>query len=502
MKNHHRLLGLVTLTLYLGLCSERSSAASGMWNLNPADGDWNRAANWSPVTVPNGPSDIATFGLSNTSSVFLSAMTELNGILFNPGASAYTIAAHSSFTLTFSGAGIVNNSGVTQNFIAPVSGLSGSGTLNRITFTNNASAGDGTIFTIDGGDAEGINGGRIAFENNATASTATMIANGSSHPAASGGSLNFAGTSTASAATLIANGGINGGQGGRISFVGDSNGGTARVQVFGNGSLSLGGSMLPSVTIGSLEGNGFVGGFQNAGLTVGSNNLSTTFSGTISGGGMFVFSGGLTKIGTGTLTLSGANTYQGNTAVDGGQLTINGSIISASIVNSGTLGGSGAVAAVTVNSGGTLSPGDNIGILGVAGNLVLNLGAIYLVDLNGTALGAQYDQSDVTGAVSLGNATLSLRLGFAPSAGDQFVIIQNDGADAVTGTFQGLSEGALLTSAGQTFAITYQGGDGNDVVLTAVVPEPATWLLLSAAAFLWCARAALAAAARTRPVGN
>ncbi|HEY2801574.1 MAG TPA: PEP-CTERM sorting domain-containing protein, partial [Chthoniobacterales bacterium] len=109
---------------------------------------------------------------------------------------------------------------------------------------------------------------------------------------------------------------------------------------------------------------------------------------------------------------------------------------------------------------------------------------------DGAAVGAQYDQTEVTGSVSLGNATLSLKLGFSAAAGDMFNVINNDGSDAVTGTFDGLAEGAIFTAGEQTFAISYQGGDGNDVVLTSVVPEPGTRTLLSAGAALlaWAGR--------------
>ena len=56
------------------------------------------------------------FGLSNTTDVSISADTEVNGIIFTPAATnPYTITASPGLTLTISGVGITNNSGITQN---------------------------------------------------------------------------------------------------------------------------------------------------------------------------------------------------------------------------------------------------------------------------------------------------------------------------------------------------------------------------------------------------
>ena len=51
-------------------------------------------------------------------------------------------------------------------------------------------------------------------------------------------------------------------------------------------------------------------------------------------------------------------------------------------------------------------------------------------------------------------------------AGSKFTIIDNDGSDAITGTFQGVAEGGFVSAGGQSFTVSYVGGDGNDVVLT------------------------------------
>src|ERR1700736_3558020 len=68
-----------------------ANAGSAIWDLNPGSGDWNTATNWTPATVPNGTSDTATFDLSNTTTVSISSSPVVDGIIFAPGASGFTI---------------------------------------------------------------------------------------------------------------------------------------------------------------------------------------------------------------------------------------------------------------------------------------------------------------------------------------------------------------------------------------------------------------------------
>src|SRR5204863_3749171 len=132
-------------------------AGNATWDQAPTSGDWNTAGNWTPSTVPDGPTDIAAFGTSVQTSVSLSQPIAIGAIIFNAGASAYTITYETKFV--FDGAGIINNSGVTQNIvIGPIANPG-------VTFFNNsASAGISTVFT---------NSGSILFNNTSTAGQAT-----------------------------------------------------------------------------------------------------------------------------------------------------------------------------------------------------------------------------------------------------------------------------------------------------------------------------------------
>jgi autotransporter-associated beta strand protein len=244
---------------------------------------------------------------------------------------------------------------------------------------------------------------------------------------------------------------------------------TAAVTLIGGGgffgTLDLGGF---SETIGSLSGGtGQV--LLGAGtLITGEDDSSTLFGGDITG------SGGLIKAGQGTFTLSGTSTYTGPTTVSAGILRVDGLLSSVVTARSGgTLSGSGTTGGIRALPGGKVNPGTGPGMLTAAGKVSLGSGSTFVVELNGADPGTGYDQLRVTGAtntVSLG-ATLSIQLGFVP-AGQSFTILDNRSSGQITGTFKGFPEGTIVRAGGAAFRITYQGGDGNDIVLTHL-PSPA-----------------------------
>lgn len=198
----------------------------------------------------------------------------------------------------------------------------------------------------------------------------------------------------------------------------------------------------------SVDTQPLVPGFQGDFSSVVVNTDSASSSGALSN-----VQDGINLVSTGGTVTALAGTYNGNVIVNKaatlkGDFTINGTFS-------------------TSNTGAVVSPGNSPGIIN-SGNLSLNSGATLNMEINGITPGTFHDQLNVTGTVSLGSATLNVTTGYAPGMGDSMVIVNNDGADAVTGTFAGLPNLATFIVSGTTFQINYAGGSGNDVVLTVV----------------------------------
>ena len=230
-----------------------------------------------------------------------------------------------------------------------------------------------------------------------------------------------------------------------------------------SGSFAFGGSNSLNL------GGGAVSLQSNIALTTTAGLLSD--EGTISGG----YS--LTKAGAGSLAIAGANSFSGGNTIIAGTEFINNSTGSGSgsgsvtVAAGGMLGGTGSISGtVTVDSGGTLSPGNGGTAIFSTGSLTLESGSNFDAVINGNAAGSSYDQVDVTGSVDLAGAHLNLSGSRTAQGGDAISLIQNDSSDPVVGTFSGLYEGAATAFNSVLYAITYEGDDGNDTVLTDASP--------------------------------
>jgi len=218
-------------------------------------------------------------------------------------------------------------------------------------------------------------------------------------------------------------------------------------------------------------------------LSVGSFSLTIDGAGIV-GIGLISGSGAITKTGGGIGAIIAASSFNGPITLNNGIFVVDANIPGSAVtINSssttGTLalggfGGTGTVGAVNVVQGvvssGTLT--SPTGILNISNGLTFSSNGAYVSKISGTSPGANgHDQLNVTGAVNLNNARLApLPWGnFRPSIGDTFVIIRNDGTDAVNGTFLNAPEGSVFSGPLNTaFRITYRGGDGNDVAIQRV----------------------------------
>lgn len=173
-------------------------AGNATWNNNPANGDWNTATNWTPNTVPGG-SDIATFNSSNITDIAVSQNSDILEILFNPGASSFTYTVSHFNIFTFTIVGVVNNSGLTQEFISDVDAQGNPGFIN---FAGNSVAGSQTLFTARPGTLPNGNTGFVAFLDFASAGEAEVTNEGATSSGLLGGQTIFFSSSTAGNAIL------------------------------------------------------------------------------------------------------------------------------------------------------------------------------------------------------------------------------------------------------------------------------------------------------------
>src|SRR5205814_1470452 len=184
------------------------------------------------------------------------------------------------------------------------------------------------------------------------------------------------------------------------------------------------------------------GGIVRVGVA-GSGNLQ--LARTASGTGTYNLSGG-------TLDLTGGNITKGD-----GNATFN--------MTGGRLQSAANVNFPLTVGGGTLAPAGTKTLVSAA--LTLSAGSTYEVLLNGNTPVTQYDQIGATGPITLAG-NLSVIPGFLPNVGDQFLIVDNQGAGPIIGQFAN-APGGIYTAGAMQFSVNYAGGEGNDLVLPATV---------------------------------
>jgi autotransporter-associated beta strand protein len=473
---------LASFAVFLTLVAHSGFAVTKTWS-GVSSTSWSDGANWTPAGAPVPGDDLVFPGgagnLSNNNNI--AAGTSFNSITFTGASGGYSLGGNA---IQLSAGGITANNTSGFNVVTLNIALAASQTFSlqaELDLNGNLDLGANNL-VVDGS-------GATSFFQAVISGSGSLTKNGTATLVYAGTSPNtLTGTTTVDAGTLRLNkpAGVDAIAGPLVIGDGVGNdivslahteqiGDLVDVTINASGTLDFATFGATAETIGSLAGSGRVETGILGSLTTGGNGFSTTFSGVISGGGSLI------KLGVDGMVLTGANTHTGPTSIMQGILAINGSEVGPIVVANAAalLEGTGTVVSLNAPLG-FVAPGfAEPGIFNVSADAQIAAGATLGIQLFGPAVGTLYDQLNVAGTVTLGG-NLNVTFGppppiprFVPTLGSTFTIINNGGADAVVGAFAGLPEGATFTVESTTFRISYVGGTGNDVVLTAITgPTP------------------------------
>jgi autotransporter-associated beta strand protein len=463
----------------------RGGAAANTWDIGGAF-NWSDGANL--VVYSDGANVLFDQSGSNNTPVLLEAVLQPDSVVVNASKN-YTFntgtggSLAGAMTLTKQGSGTV--------FMNVSNSFSGGVDLNagQITLGNIYAAGTGPL-RFNGGTLTLAVGSQQTYGNPLVInSNSTILSQGGNNNIVSGAwSGNAATTLTITASgspgVFTVNGNMNnflgtvsmGNSSGTFRF--NSSGNTAFGSPNTTYDLGTGTAWLVNrnggitVTLGALAGGpnttlaGRSSGSGGSGSTyqIGGNHVSTTFSGRIINGNDTTT---ITKVGSGTLTLAGTNSYTGPTAVSAGRLLVNGDQSAAtnavSVAVGATLGGAGIIGGATTIHG-TLAPGVALGTLTFTQSLAFSTTGRAQFEISKNPLSA--DQAVVTGAVTytgtLDVVNTSVEL---LEAGDNFQLFS-------AGSYQGaFTEFALpALEAGLTWNASQLATNGRIWVVSTVSP--------------------------------
>jgi autotransporter-associated beta strand protein len=474
MKTLNRIVAIVVLSL---AAHGTAVAADGSWNVD-ALGNWTTGTNWLGSTIPGTAggttsTDIATFGftLTGARTVTVDANRNVGGITFsNTSAFGYTLqtgalrlsnggviqtaAGNGVHTDTISSAIAIQGNGGSATFTA---GATNASSLLRVTgaVTGVSTAGNTTTLTLNG-DSIGANG-VSSIGDGSSGGKLAVVKSGN-------GTWQFLGGMTFTGGLTLS--------GGRLATNANNRLGNGTV-TFNGGALGSTDANVKSATNAILfTGNGTMDLFTLSGpvdLGNATRIVSSTSSATISG---VISNGGLTKVGSGTLTLGGNNTYAGATTVSSSTLTVGDGATAGSIASS---------ASIAIDSGATLNfnrtdsyGGNYSNPISGAGTLQVAAGTLSLTGNNASFSGPMSIAGgtlSIGSSNSLGTGTVSFTANNAGFSASSDVSVSNSfRATTASGGGNFFFTGTNNISAGQlVFAASPAGGLNNTMAADRVL---------------------------------